>query len=289
MQTFTSEINVAAGQADSARVEQFRKLVDGYFAASGFVQTFTKPYVEGVADLPADGRFLLVANHVLDGSDAPLIMSEVSRHTGKAVRPLVIRHVQKLPEFFQDLVTAIGAKVGSPENATELMQAAETVLVFPGGAREMGRGKGELHQLDWGDRKGFARVAVEHGYTIIPTAMVGPDFRYRMLTERGGRFDRAVDALRKALGQETDLPGMQLRAGIANTPLPYPQRTYLRFSKPIETVRPPKMNAEKWIDTVRNATKDAIETGLAELLDVREHDPFRNLAPWARERASVAP
>lgn len=153
----------------------------------------------------------------------------------------------------------------------------------------MGRGKGELHQLDWGDRKGFARVAVEHGYTIIPTAMVGPDFRYRMLTERGGRFDRAVDALRKALGQETDLPGMQLRAGIANTPLPYPQRTYLRFSKPIETVRPPKMNAEKWIDTVRNATKDAIETGLAELLDVREHDPFRNLAPWARERASVAP
>jgi hypothetical protein len=48
------------------------------------------------------------------------------------------------------------------------------------------------------------------------------------------------------------------------------------------------MDAETWTATVREQTKAALEGELAALLEIREGDPYRQLAPWARG-AAVSP
>ncbi|MGL6236689.1 MAG: lysophospholipid acyltransferase family protein [Segniliparus sp.] len=282
MQSFNSE-EKAAGD----RVEWIKEQFAEYQFVADFAQALKKPYVEGLENLPEDGRFLLVANHVISGSDVPLIQYEVSRRIGKQVRGLAHRFFGQMPGFFGDLFQAMGGVVGSPENAAALMAANEPILVFPGGAPEVGRGKDELHQLRWGDRKGFARIAVQHNYPIIPTTLVGADFEYQVLDRADGVLGKAVKAAIKSFsGEEPELP--PVKRGVAGTSFRYPQRMYLRFSPPIETAKPAKVSVEKWVDSVRDATRAAIESSFEDLLAVRRRDPFRHLAPWARSRAIVA-
>ncbi|EFV13117.1 hypothetical protein HMPREF9336_02036 [Segniliparus rugosus ATCC BAA-974] len=276
-----------AEERSGGRVEWLKGQFAEYQFVADFVQALRKPYVEGLENLSPDGRFLLVANHVLSGSDVPLIMHEVSRHVGKPVRPLAHWAFGQFKGFFGDMFQAMGAVVGSPENADKLMAANEPVLVFPGGAREIARGKDQLHQLDWGERKGFARVAVKHKYPIIPTTVVGADYEYRVLTTRDGAWSRAVRAVNKALGGGEAVEVPPLMRGVAGTSIRYPQRLYLRFSPPIETAKPARTSVDAWVDSVREATKAAIESSFAELLALRGRDPFRNLAPWARQRAAM--
>ena len=43
------------------------------------------------------------------------------------------------------------------------------------------RRKGEAYRLVWKQRTGFARLAIEHGYDIIPFGSVGPDEAFDIL------------------------------------------------------------------------------------------------------------
>ncbi len=83
-----------------------------------------------------------------------------------------------------------GAVEGNPDNCTQLMQAGQPVLVFPGGAREVAMRKDEVHKLVWKKRTGFARMAIEHGYDIIPFASAGCDEAYRVLVD-GNDFQQS--------------------------------------------------------------------------------------------------
>ena len=54
------------------------------------------------------------------------------------------------------------------------MRHNETVLVYPGGAG-VAKFKGEQYRLRWEGRSGFARVAIESDYPIVPVGLVGDD------------------------------------------------------------------------------------------------------------------
>jgi len=73
--------------------------------------------------------------------------------------------------------------------------------------------------------------------------------------------------------------------GLGPTLIPDPQRMYLRFGPPIETTKPPRAQAAKWQQTVKERTQTALETILADLQGLRETDPFRNLNPFAWGKA----
>lgn len=124
-----------------------------------------KPYVDGLENLPSDGRFLLVANHsYTPSSEILLLLYEVQRHLGRRVRALMDRRFGRFAGLAADVLAAGGGIVGTREGTAELMRANEPILVFPGGAREIGKGKDQLNTLQWGDRAGFARLAIEHNY-----------------------------------------------------------------------------------------------------------------------------
>lgn len=243
-----------------------------------------KPYLDGLDNLPDDGRFLLVGNHTQAGTEALLIPYVVRRQIGTRVRPLADRRFGRFKGVPADVFAAFGAVVGTPDAARELMRSDETILVFPGGGREVNKASDQLYSLMWRGRNGFARLAVENDYPIIPVALVGGDDIYHVLTSSDGRWARMTKPLATRLTGDSDMT-MPLVRGVGPTLVPRPQRMYLRFGTPIDTTRPKRAVAEEWTATVRMRVKAELETDLAALLQIRAADPYRRLAPWARSAA----
>ena len=71
-----------------------------------------------------------------------------------------------------------GAVRGARANCRALLAAGEAVLVYPGGGREVAKRKGEENRLTWKRRTGFARMAIEHQYPVVPFASLGADFLF---------------------------------------------------------------------------------------------------------------
>ncbi|MBJ7462727.1 MAG: acyltransferase family protein [Mycolicibacterium sp.] len=263
-----------------SRIQAIRRVVETVADNAAPLIDLWRPFVDGLEHLPRDGRFLLVGNHTQSGTEGFLIPYLVRREIGTLVRPLTDRRFATMPGPAADLLAACGATVGSPESAGELMRHDQTILVFPGGGREIAKFKGEENTLRWQDRAGFARISAEHDYPIVPAGLIGGDDVYRSLTTRDGLFGRFSQRIAKALGAPGDM-AMPLLRGIGPTLIPRPQRMYLRFAEPIDTTRPAGVSAPEWADTVKQRTQTSLEAVLADVQEIRAGDPYRELNPLA--------
>jgi len=67
------------------------------------------------------------------------------------------------------------------EHALQVLRRGESILIYPGGTREL---YGRPNELRWTDRTGFARLALEANVPILPFAIIGADgqhpFRVRV-------------------------------------------------------------------------------------------------------------
>lgn len=280
------DTDLAAIVRPSARVRTLRRALDGLSDRLRPVVDLSRPYVDGVEHLPADGRFLLVGNHTQFGSEIFMISDTVRRTIGTRVRPLAERGFGRMRGLAGDLIAAYGAVVGAPETARELMRNDETILVFPGGGREIAKFRGEEYRLRWQGRAGFARLSVENGYPIVPAGLVGGDDVYRSLTTRDSAYGRFSEALGRRLNGRPDM-AMPLLRGVGPTLIPRPQRMYLRFGSPIDTSRPLGVTEPEWVEIVKGQTQRALEDILGELRRLRDGDPYRGLNPLARHRATT--
>ncbi|MDP7723670.1 lysophospholipid acyltransferase family protein [Mycobacterium sp. TY814] len=263
------------------RVQKLSEALQKIQAGIEPVVDLYRPYVDGLENLPADGRFLLVGNHTQQAfAEILLIPHYVRRAIGTRVRPLADRRFGERKGLGGDIIAAYGGVVGSPETARELMRHDQTILVFPGGGREIAKFKGEEYRLNWQGRSGFARLAVECGYPIVPVGLVGGDDVYKSLVTRDSRVGRLSQAVSKRLSGTADM-AMPLLRGIGPTLIPRPQRMYLRFGDPIDTVKPQRVKADSWVTTVRDNTQHELEAILRDLQVLRADDPFRELNPLA--------
>jgi 1-acyl-sn-glycerol-3-phosphate acyltransferase len=215
----------------------------------------TSPVFSGVERVPTDRPFLLVGNHTLMGVlDVPLMLLGLHERSGVIVRPLG-DHVH-----FQ----------------VPLMRAGESILVFPGGAREVFKHKGEQYHLIWKGRTGFAALAIRHGYPIVPFAAVGAEECYDILVDSDEMRHSPLGPVLEWLTPRADeLPPVV--AGIG--PLPRPQRFYFRFEAPIETRRwAGRANNQSACLEVRAEVARAIERGIKILQRERRRDPEATLA-----------
>lgn len=262
-----------------ARVETLRRLVEAAFDGMGPLVDLYRPYVDGLNNLPRDGRFLLVGNHTQGGGEVLLIPHAVRREIGARVRPLAERMMGKMPGPLGDLFAAYGAVVGAPETAQELMRHDQTILVFPGGGREIAKFRGEENTLRWQGRAGFARVSIDNEYPIVPVALVGGDDVYRSMITRDSTIGRLSVAISEKLSGRKDMAPPLIR-GLGPTLIPRPQRMYLRFAAPIETTKPPRTRRDTWIESIKKRTQNSLEQAIADLVDLRRDDPYRELNPW---------
>jgi 1-acyl-sn-glycerol-3-phosphate acyltransferase len=256
------------------------------FAAAGALlapwRAVTDPRIDGYEHLPADGRYLLVGNHTTLGLfDVPFLVLGIHERTGVLVRSLGEHQHFRVPGW-RDLLSRFGAVDGSREAARALMQAGEAILVFPGGGREVARRRGDYYPLVWRERIGFARLALEHGYPVVPASMIGADDMWDVVADSEDQLLAPVRALAARIGIDHELIFPVVR-GLGPTPLPRPQRIYGRIGTPIEARR----FGSSWDDAagakaLRDAASAAVRAGIGDLLAEREADPARRLGPRVR-------
>jgi 1-acyl-sn-glycerol-3-phosphate acyltransferase len=237
----------------------------------------TSPVSYGLDNIPRRGPRLFVGNHTLFGMlDAPMLFLELYTQ-----RKIVLRslgdHVHFRVPLWRDVLTRYGVVDGTRENCAALMAAGKSILVFPGGAREVFKRRGEKYQLFWGERVGFARLAIQYGYPIVPFAAVGADDAWDIVLGGDELVPAPVQAVLERLGLRTDAL-LPIVRGIGPTPLPRPERIYFSFAPPVETRKYRGRYAD---DTacweVRDKVKRAIEAGIKFLLKERKADPGRDL------------
>lgn len=231
----------------------------------------TSPVFRGVEHVPADRPFLLVGNHTLMGVlDVPLMVLGLYERTGVLLRPLG-DHVHFRIPVWRDLLARFGTVDGTRDNCAALMRAGESILVFPGGAREVFKHKGEQYHLIWKNRTGFAALAIAHRYPIVPFAAVGAEECYDILIDSDEmRHSPLGPVLERLTARADEIP--PLVAGIG--PLPRPQRFYFRFEAPIETRKwARRAHSQAACLELRSEVARAIERGIKALKQVRRRDP----------------
>jgi hypothetical protein len=250
------------------------------------------PVFLGLEKLDMDKPALWVGNHTLYGLlDVPLMTEHLYREHGVFLRGLGDRGHFAVPGWSKLLVNA-GMVLGTPENCAALMQSGQHVLVFPGGGREVMRRKGEDYQLIWKKRSGFARMAIEHGYDIIPFGSLGADENFDILLDAGeisrSRLWHWLDGTLK-LNERTRGGDMlpPIARGIGLSLVPRPQRFYFGFGKRISTARlHGKADDARRVWALREKVAKAIEAELVMLKAYRKKDRPQN---WSALRRFLAP
>ena len=237
----------------------------------------TAPTYAGLENVPRDRPVLLAGNHTVMGLlDAPLMVLGLHDHLGMFVRSLGDHIHFRIPGWGA-LLARYGVVEGDRDACRALMRAGESILVFPGGAREVFKRKGEKYHLIWGHRTGFARLAIEHGYPIVPFAAVGAEECYDILLDAGDVLGTPIGPLlRRLVPRVEEMP--PLVRGLGPTVFPRPQRFYFAFGAPIETTRfAGRHDDDATCFAVREQVRAAIEAEIAGLCWERRRDPGRDL------------
>jgi 1-acyl-sn-glycerol-3-phosphate acyltransferase len=239
----------------------------------------TAPRITGLDRVPRDRPVLFAGNHTTFALlDAPLLLLGLHDHLGIFPRTLGDHVHFRLPGW-RALVARFGVVDGTPENVRALMRARESIVVFPGGAREVFKRRGERYTLVWGRRTGFARLAIEFGYPIVPFAAVGADDAWDILLDADDLLASPLGPFLARLAPRPDMIPPVVR-GIGPTMIPRPVRFYFDFAAPVETAPfAGRQGDEGLCFAVREVVRRAVEDGLQRLLVERERDPDDALLP----------
>jgi 1-acyl-sn-glycerol-3-phosphate acyltransferase len=252
--------------------------------ANGFIdaaQRVAQPAFVGVENVPSSGPYMLVGNHQLLGmQDLPYLVRGLEVERGVRVRGLADRFHFNVP-LWRRVLASSGAVKGTRENCAALLAAGEAVLVFPGGAREVYKRRNQRYELLWGDRTGFARMAIAAGCPIVPFGAVGAEDRFEVLLDTDQPIAAPIRAVMRRVGGRDDV-GTLLVRGSGPLGLPRADRLYFSFGAPIETTRwAGRDDDAEALAECRDLVKAEVEAHIAQLRAQREGDPRRRLAPRA--------
>jgi 1-acyl-sn-glycerol-3-phosphate acyltransferase len=204
----------------------------------------------GLANVPADGRVLLIANHAgqlpLDGVmiGAALALRE---ENPRFARAMIERFFPTVP-FLGNALNGMGAVVGDPLNCEKMLDREEAVVVFPEGVGGSGKPWSERYQLQrFGS--GFMHLAMNKNTPIIPVGVVGSEETMPSL----GNFS----PLARLLG----VPYIPIAA-----PFPLPAKIVLNFGEPLvfanDLSNEDDMTAN--VEIVKDAIRALIKKGLSQ-------------------------
>lgn len=242
----------------------------------GLWRWLTSPKFIGLENIdPSKAPFMFIGNHTLYGIDMPLLVIEIYEKKG-----IFMRGLGDYLHFFipgwRDLMCYYGAVPGTRENCTALLNSGQSLLIYPGGAREVfKRRKDAKYSLMWKDRLGFAKLAIQHGVSVVPVSSVGTEEMMDIIA------DVPLDWMLKAVGYEKSHGARMLTVPIPS--LPKPQRVYFKFGAPIDTSRY-KGDFENmdFLKELRDECSNAIQQGVELLKQIQSEDPERDLIPRVR-------
>lgn len=238
------------------------------------LQRLYKPVLVNSDNIP-DEPCLFIGNHSLFALDGMILAPIMYFDEERFLRPLGDRFLWNSKT--ESLLLNQGAVIGHPKVCSALMDAGKDLLVFPGGAHEATKTAAQKYTLQWKERHGFVRLAAQHGYTIMPFAMVGPDEFYSHLLEGEDIPDTAVGQLLTRMGLLNENTRSDLLPpiprGALGTLIPRPQRCYIQFGEPVRLAAyKGKKTSKKKLLELREEIATQIEVMLQELLLLREQN-----------------
>ncbi|MDT5068039.1 MAG: hypothetical protein QOK02_4194 [Mycobacterium sp.] len=99
-------VNIDVIMNQPERVRTWRRAAEAVADRVAPLVDLSRPYVDGLQNLPSDGRFLLVGNRTQGGVEALLIPYLVRRVIGMRVRPLADRGIGRMRGPVGDLFAA---------------------------------------------------------------------------------------------------------------------------------------------------------------------------------------
>jgi 1-acyl-sn-glycerol-3-phosphate acyltransferase len=236
------------------------------------MELLLRPDVSGLDNVKKDQPHLFVMNHSLWGVEMSTWLNTIYQSTGVFPRGLADHFHFGLPHGA--LLRTLGAVDGTRDNVDALMAAGHDVLVYPGGGHEVFKHSSvSKYSLLWKDRLGFARMAIKHGYPILPTCAVGTEDMLDIVA------DLPVGFVRKGLSVPIIGPIWPSRL----------QRVYIWFGEPIPTAQyNGDFENDEFAREVRDKARAAVLGGIHMLQGRQAEDPDRFLLAHLGNRARGA-
>jgi 1-acyl-sn-glycerol-3-phosphate acyltransferase len=162
---------------DWGRSERVEGLLDRT-AADFFYRYWFRAEVEGIANVPATGGALLVANHAGALPPDAAMIAKAIREEHPHPRPLniTVEHFFKGYPGFSMLIPKIGCVPAHPANVQRLLYDEEQlVLVFPEGRKGTEKVYKDRYRLRRFGRGGFVEAAMRARAPIVPVCVVGAE------------------------------------------------------------------------------------------------------------------
>jgi 1-acyl-sn-glycerol-3-phosphate acyltransferase len=182
--------------------------------------------VRGLGNIPESGPVLLVGNHSGGNltPDTTVFQLAFCAYFGVERAFYQLAHNLVLSMPYLGFLRKYGTVAASSENARKALEAGAALLVYPGGDYEVHRPSWERNRVDFGGRKGFIRLALEHDVPIVPVVSVGGQETALFLT-RGERIAKVLGLDRafrlKVLPISLALPwGLNVGDMLGHIPLP---------------------------------------------------------------------
>ncbi|CAA0092993.1 lysophospholipid acyltransferase family protein [Zhongshania aliphaticivorans] len=242
------------------------------------IKRMFQPQLLDVQNIPSQ-PCLFVANHAMYAVDGPIIGLPMLAEQGRFIRALSDKFLWN--PVNESLLLNQGVVIGHPEVCSALMDNGSDLIVFPGGAHEATKSADKKYQLLWKERYGFIRLAAKHGYTIVPTAIVGPEDFYDHLIEGEDLPDTLIGRALTLLGlinenTRSDLMG-PIPLGLFRTLIPKPQKCYIQFGEPLDLSEyKGKQLTQETMIPLRQQVADDINGMIALLLKARDKDRARS-------------
>jgi 1-acyl-sn-glycerol-3-phosphate acyltransferase len=216
--------------------EYIRRTLPGL---KSITDTYFRAEVRGLENIPAEGPVLLVGNHSGGTliADTFVFSQAFYDHFGPARTFHQLAHdlVFQVPGV-RAILSRWGTVPASPENMKRALDRDAALLVYPGGDYETYRPSWESATLDFDERKGFARLALEHNVPIVPVVAIGGQ-ETALFLGRGSRIASALQ-LDRLLRLKVLPPvlGPPFGATILDLPLrfPLPAKITVTVGQPID-------------------------------------------------------
>jgi len=258
--------------------------------ARGFIAPFKfyfAPQFYGLKELDVSRPAMYVSNHTILGVfDGYPFAIELYLRKGIILRALADSNHWLIPGWRDIIEKNLGVVEASRENCYALMERGDSMVVFPGGTREICKKKGEEYVLKWSDRRGFVRMAMEHGYDIIPVAAVGAEETYTIIEDANdilnspfGKFLKLIGVAEKYFKNGELMP--PVIRGIGNTIFPRPAKLYFSFGKRISTAKyKAKFDDKETQEMMKKKVEKALLGEFQKLFEIRDNDTDRS--KWRR-------
>ncbi|HEV2784884.1 MAG TPA: lysophospholipid acyltransferase family protein [Solirubrobacteraceae bacterium] len=163
---------IPAADLDERDPDYIRESLPGLWLAASL---WFRGEVRGLGNIPEEGPVLLVGNHSGGNMtpDSLVFTLAFSTYFGVERRFYQLAHNLVLSWPGLGFLRRYGTVAASPENAREALSSGAAVLVYPGGDYEVHRPSWEGDRIDFDGRRGFVRLALDHGVPIVPVVAIG--------------------------------------------------------------------------------------------------------------------